>query len=233
MPSAQQQQQQQQPSQQQQQPQPSQQQQQSTQEEQPGFFKRLFGFGGATNGTATNSPSSPVKVPEEAQTANCLPSKALEADEAAQIRNRQLPPSKFGCLNAAATATAGGPHGAAGDPAHAGDPSGAAHFPPPPLTTPGLAGPPPETSCFGPFLRFGGYDPVSRMWNASVLVVVHQGRTTHPPRLLFRDVDLPGGQASVTAIHLDHYQGWNFWCVPLVILRTSLPLADSQVGHTE
>ena len=46
---------------------------------------------------------------------------------------------------------------------------------------------------------------------ASVLVVVHQARSPQPPSLRFRDVDVVGSETPVTATHLDHYQGWNFW----------------------
>ncbi len=85
---------------------------------------------------------------------------------------------------------------------------------------------------YGPFLRFNSYEPLSRQYRASVLLVVHQvwphpaptAPTCQPapactqakaitqPVLRFRDSDAPNVEASIKALHLDHYQGWNFWC---------------------
>jgi hypothetical protein len=61
----------------------------------------------------------------------------------------------------------------------------------PPLTAAGLMGPTPDTLVFGPFLRFGGYDPTSSVYTASVLVVVHQTKSPADPTLVFKDVNVP------------------------------------------
>ena len=83
---------------------------------------------------------------------------------------------------------------------------------PPPITSTPQAGPPPEVKSYGPFLRFGGYDPISHAYYASVLVVAHQSKSSaQPPSVRFRDVDVPKSETVVKAQHLEHYRGFNAW----------------------
>lgn len=72
--------------------------------------------------------------------------------------------------------------------------------------SPGITGPAPEVSKFGPFLKFNGYDPASRQWRASVLYIAHQARSPQPPMLRFRDVNIVRSETQVPPVHLDHYQ---------------------------
>ena len=89
---------------------------------------------------------------------------------------------------------------------------------PPIITSTAQAGPPPPVTAYGPFLRFGGYDPISHAYYASVLVVAHQSKSNAPPTLKFCDVDVPKSETTVKAQHLEHYRGFNFWRFDMTIL---------------
>ena len=73
-------------------------------------------------------------------------------------------------------------------------PPGGGAFPggaPAPVTTTLQSGPLPDIKVYGPYLRFGGYDPISHAYYASVLVVAHQSRSDTAPSLKFWDADVP------------------------------------------
>lgn len=122
----------------------------------PGFFAKLFGGSDAKNTPGgSNAPAPVVKVVEEAETANCLPSKPLTAEEIQQIRSKPLGKSIWPCLNGEATAAS------APGPGQEGVVDGPPLPPPKPIVSPDVHGPPPEVNMYGPWLKFVGYDPVS------------------------------------------------------------------------
>jgi hypothetical protein len=88
--------------------------------------------------------------------------------------------------------------------------------------------PPPPTTLYGPYLRFGGYDPTTRRWSCSALVVAHVSKAGAAPRLRFKDAHVHNSDGSVVGDKLDEYKGWCFWwavqtdCVLCVVWRTAV-----------
>ncbi|GAX72780.1 hypothetical protein CEUSTIGMA_g236.t1 [Chlamydomonas eustigma] len=206
----------------------------------PGFFGRLFGRGknktpaGTTNTTDANGLGNdqqqlgpdggdPNQPPVEvANSAGWCASKPMDVANTETLRNAPLAPSRFGFLNppqvptgqgaeASAAAAAASPLGSGSSPPSG--PAGSAA-----VTSTKQSGPPPEVKTYGPFLRYGGYDPLSYAYYASVLVVAHQCKGTTPPLLKFKDIEVPGSESHVKAQHLNHYRGYNFWRFDFTIL---------------
>jgi len=71
-----------------------------------------------------------------------------------------------------------------------------------------LKKPAPARQEYGPFLRFGLYSPETQKWVGSALVILHQEVTTTAPTLKLMDL---GKEVSVEAMHIFHFDGFNFW----------------------
>ncbi|KAG1679162.1 hypothetical protein FOA52_000518 [Chlamydomonas sp. UWO 241] len=181
-------------------------------EPEPGFFGRLFGKKTSPPPAAAvaAAPGGPDVV--EVASSRWCASKPMDAENAARLRGAPLAPSKFSCLQganeavAAATATWDPNAPAAGPTAQPG------------VTNTPQGGPPPETQMYGPFLRYGGYDPSSHAYYASVMVCIHQARSPREPTLKFRDVNVPRSETQVKATHIEHYRGFNMWRFDLTVL---------------
>ncbi|KAJ9515395.1 hypothetical protein QJQ45_016390, partial [Haematococcus lacustris] len=190
-----------------------------TSAETAGFFARMFRQRPASPPSAPAAPADPTLPPSDppAPADPTLP----PADPAALAAPPEAdPPGRFCCRPAPPTPGPGLEPGTGTDPAAAaggGGGDGGGSLPGPrPLPGPEVAALEPEGG-YGPYLRFNGYDPTSRQYHASVMVVLHQALGPHPPLLHFRDQQLQGGSVAVQATHLDHYQGWNFWRFNLVV----------------
>ncbi|KXZ56912.1 hypothetical protein GPECTOR_1g822 [Gonium pectorale] len=80
------------------------------------------------------------------------------------------------------------------------------------VVDPNFSGPPPLEDKFGPYLRLGGYDPTTRIYSASVMMIIHQSRSPYPPHLRYRDMNHRGSEVALkNPIHLFAYAGYNFW----------------------
>ncbi|PNH09390.1 hypothetical protein TSOC_003985, partial [Tetrabaena socialis] len=125
-------------------------------------------------------------------------------DEVAKLQSSPLAPSKFDMLNRAPAHPTRVP-----PPTPMGDVSASALQP---AVDPNFSGPPPLEEKFGPYLRFGGYETTTRVYSASVMMVIHQTRSPHPPHLRYRDVHNVGSEVvSKTPRLLWSYAGYNFW----------------------
>ncbi len=63
---------------------------------------------------------------------------------------------------------------------------------PPAVTSTTLVGPPPDILSYGPFLRYGGYDPAVHAYYVSILAILHQTLSPKAPILRFRDLAVSG-----------------------------------------
>lgn len=68
-----------------------------------------------------------------------------------------------------------------------------------PAVDPAFPGPAPLAPMYGPFLRYGGYDPPSRTYRLSVLAVVHQTKSPYAPHLRYRCAGVHGRGPSTHA----------------------------------
>eukprot|EP00798_Chlamydomonas_sp_ICE-L_P007892 gene7892-1102_t len=166
---------------------------------------------------------------EPTKTAKCCPPKPLPPDQASDINSRLLSPSKTGVTgNPSApplmsTSQPGSPSRMAEGPFSPTSPVGVPNggvlpappevqllLPPVPTFT-AQAGPPPVVSTYGPYLKFGSYSQARSTYTASVLFVAYQTRRTRRPTLTFRDTLGTKNETLLTAEHLDHFMGFNFW----------------------
>ncbi|EFJ41758.1 hypothetical protein VOLCADRAFT_121617 [Volvox carteri f. nagariensis] len=123
------------------------------------------------------------------------------ADEVARLQSSPLGPSKFGSLNTVPSSSSRG--------RSASSPGAAAKAP---AVDPQFSGPAPLEDKYGPYLRYGGYDPVTRIYSASVMMVIHQSRSRYPPTLKYRDTRRQGSSEEIrNPLLLWSYAGYNFW----------------------
>ncbi|KAG2487923.1 hypothetical protein HYH03_013503 [Edaphochlamys debaryana] len=142
---------------------------------------------------------------------------APPVEEVATLQTRPLSPSKIGRLNRPLSAHV---PGADGSPTPTPTKPGA----PEQAVDPNFVGPPPLEEAYGPYLRFGGYDPASRVYSASVLYIVHQSKSPYAPSLKYRDAHHKATEVVLrTPLRLWSYAGYNFWRFDLHMQLGAMP----------
>ncbi|GFR40520.1 hypothetical protein Agub_g1089 [Astrephomene gubernaculifera] len=131
---------------------------------------------------------------------------APPVDEVARLQSSPLAASKFQSLNSPPVRGSASPQGAP-------LPGGAQARGNPGLAVdPAYSGPPPLHDRYGPYLRLAGYNPATRDYWLSVMMVVHQSRSPRPPLLKYTRSDSFHRQRDeVEAQRLSSYAGYNFW----------------------